>query len=161
VAAAISAVFRVADARTRPVSGRADAFGATTATSRTTTRTDSAPRQRIRSAVFYQVGRTTSRAKCHDGNETCACCEEIVVGGGPPIRRARLDATRGVAQPGSASALGAEGRRFKSGRPDSSSLEALQNPHRTETPRFQKRDRTVQVACRQAVRLRIGHLVDE
>src|SRR5262249_31130550 len=53
--AAISAVFRVADARTRPVSGRADAFGATTATSRTTTRTDSAPRQRIRSAVFYQA----------------------------------------------------------------------------------------------------------
>jgi hypothetical protein len=51
-------VFRMADAAPLSVSGRAHASDAATATQRTTVKTDSAPRQRIRSAVFYQVGRT-------------------------------------------------------------------------------------------------------
>ena len=64
--AAMRAVFRVADAVPLAVSGRADTSGAATATKRTTAKTDSAPRQRIRSAVFYQADRTVTSSKCHE-----------------------------------------------------------------------------------------------
>src|SRR5213595_2430398 len=74
--AAIRAVFRVADAAVLSVSGPADTPGAATTTQRTTTKTDSAPRQRIRSAVFYQAGRTVTSSKCHENDESCALCEE-------------------------------------------------------------------------------------
>jgi hypothetical protein len=63
--AAIRAVSRVVDAAALCVTGRAEASGAATATTRTTVRTDSAPRN-IRSAVFYQADRTETRPKCHE-----------------------------------------------------------------------------------------------
>src|SRR5437588_6279903 len=66
--AAIRAVSRVVDAAALCVRGRAEASGAATATNRTTVRTDSAPRN-IRSAVFYQAGRTETRPKCHENEQ--------------------------------------------------------------------------------------------
>src|SRR2546430_16101274 len=69
--AAISAVSRAADAGLLSASGRAKAFGAATTTNRTTVRTDSAPRN-IRSAVFYQAGRTETRPTVTRTNEKCA-----------------------------------------------------------------------------------------
>src|SRR5438270_11201692 len=74
--AAIRAVSRVAEAGLLSASGRAKAFGAATTTNRTTVRTDSAPRN-IRSAVFYQVCRTTARTKCHESAEAGALCVKI------------------------------------------------------------------------------------
>src|SRR4051812_11324551 len=63
--AAIKAVSRAAEAEPLSVSRRAEAFGAATTTNRTAARTDSAPRN-IRSAVFYQAGRTVASNKRHE-----------------------------------------------------------------------------------------------
>ena len=72
--AAMGAVFRVADAVPFAVSGRADTSGAATATKGPLAKTDSAPRQRIRSAVFYQADRSVTSSKCHEKPMNRALC---------------------------------------------------------------------------------------
>src|SRR4051794_39058424 len=74
--AAIRAVSRVTEAARLSVSGRAKACGAATTATRTTARTDSAPRRLIRSAVFYQVDRTEPARGVTTTDEKCALSEE-------------------------------------------------------------------------------------
>jgi hypothetical protein len=54
---------------------------------------------------------------CHSRRES-ASCSITVVGVVKPVFKCDNGGSRGVAQPGSASALGAEGREFESLRPD-------------------------------------------
>src|SRR4051794_15013462 len=88
--AAIRAVSRVTEAARLSVSGRAKACGAATTATRTTARTDSAPRRLIRSAVFYQVDRMETRQRCHDHGRKVRFKRGKMVWAGPIRRRSAV-----------------------------------------------------------------------